>query len=333
MTCMIDEEGRRESPDYVQERTGHTRRSFSHSMTLNSNMVSAQSSIFGFGADVVSTPAAICYQKRNQWKQKSLFLGKNKEILDAELWAISEALDTAIRETSNANNTPITIFCDSQKALTTIRHPPSHKENRFLRVYIYYKPKKLQSNGHVVACRWVPGHADLVGNEKADLAARNRAEKGGRQAEPWSSLAYIKKNLAQTRSTELTKWHEMKMQESEVSRRGFYIPWIKAEINPVLGNAPKNYAARYYQLKVGHGAVGTYLARIGVIETPECWWCKEVVQSVEHLYKKCRRGRKERRKLVRELDKEGVLWQAQGERKWLAGLLGNEKAVAPLLKF
>ena len=42
---------------------------------------------------------------------------------------------------------------------------------------------------------------------------------------------------------------------------------------------------------------------------------------------------KERRKLVRELEKEGVLWQAQAERRWLAGLLANEKAVAPLLRF
>ncbi len=39
-----------------------------------------------------------------------------------------------------------------------------------------------------------------------------------------------------------------------------------------------------YVVKVGPGPVGTYLARIGVLETPECWWCKETVQSVEHLY-------------------------------------------------
>ena len=64
--------------------------------------------------------AAVCWkdQKSNQWRQKSVFLGKNKESLDAELWAISEALDTAMRETSTANNSLITIFCDSQKALT-----------------------------------------------------------------------------------------------------------------------------------------------------------------------------------------------------------------------
>ena len=42
--------------------------------------------------------------------------------------------------------------------------------------------------------------------------------------------------------------------------------------------------------------------------------------------------RKQRRKLVRELEK-GVKWQPQIERRCLAGLLGDEKAVAPLLKF
>ena len=279
--------------------------------------------------------AAVCWKdiKSNQWRQKSVFLGKNKETLDVELWAISEALDTAMREILTVDNTLITIFCDSQKTLTTIRQPPSQKENRFFRGQIYYKAKKLKTNGHMVVCRWIPGHTGLIGNEKADLAARNKAEKGGKQAERWSSLAYIKKNLAKVRITEITKWHEKKIQEREVSRRGFYVPWTKAEIHPVLGNVAKKYAARFYQLKVGHGTVGTYLARIGKIESPQCWWCKEPVQTVEHLYTKCRRWRRERRKLVRELGKEGVTWQAQAERRWLAGLLANEKAVTPLLRF
>ncbi len=75
------------------------------------------------------------------------------------------------------------------------------------------------------------------------------------------------------------------------------------------------------------------MAKIVVIETPRCWWCREPEQSVGHLYTRCRKWRKARRKLVRELEKEGVKWQAQAERKWLADLLANEKAVAPLLKF
>ena len=35
---------------------------------------------------------------------------------------------------------------------------------------------------------------------------------------------------------------------------------------------------------------------------------------------------------MRELGGEGIKWHAQVERRWLAGFLANEKAVAPLLK-
>lgn len=48
---------------------------------------------------------------------------------------------------------------------------------------------------------------------------------------------------------------------------------------------------------------------------------------------RCRKWRKQRKKLVRELGKENIQWQPQVERRWLASLLGNEKAVAPLLRF
>lgn len=41
---------------------------------------------------------------------------------------------------------------------------------------------------------------------------------------------------------------------------------------------------RFYQLKIGHGVVGTFLARIKAMETPECWWCGAQEQTVIHLY-------------------------------------------------
>ena len=51
------------------------------------------------------------------------------------------------------------------------------------------------------------------------------------------------------------------------------------------------------------------------------------------MYARCRKWRKQRRKLIRELEKEEIRWQQQVERIWLAGLLGDEVAVAPLLNF
>ena len=269
--------------------------------------------------------------------KKRVSSGKKKEILDgelyAELWAFSNALDIAVEKTLNAKDVPITIFCDSQKALRAIEHSPYHKENRFLRSLIYEKAEKFENNGHYIAIRWIPGHSGIIGNEKADQVARNKAERGARQVERWSLLAHIRRNLTEARSQELDKWHEVKTQERDISRRGYYVPWKKGGINPTVANTPKEYASRYYQLEVGHDAVRTFLARIGLIETPECWRCGETEQSVEPLYTKCRRWRKDRRKLVREHWNGVIKLQAQAERRWLAGLPANETAVAPLLRF
>ena len=51
------------------------------------------------------------------------------------------------------------------------------------------------------------------------------------------------------------------------------------------------------------------------------------------LYTECRRWRKERRKLIRKLGKQGISRQTRPEKGWLASLLANEQAVGPLLKF
>ena len=92
---------------------------------------------------------AVCWREkvRDLWKEKNFFLCKNKEVLDAELWAISDALDIAAKEIPN---TSVTIFCDSQEALRVIKRPPLHKQNRLLWGVIYKKTKKLKSNGRQV---------------------------------------------------------------------------------------------------------------------------------------------------------------------------------------
>ena len=91
--------------------------------------------------------------------------------------------------------------------------------------------------------------------------------------------------------------------------------------------------SRYLQLKARRGAVRSYFARIGVIKTSQCWWCGQAEQSFEHLYTKFRQWRKERRKLLRNLCKEGTRWQGWTEKRGLTEFLANEKAMDPLLRF
>lgn len=52
----------------------------------------------------------------------------------------------------------------------------------------------------------------------------------------------------------------------------------------LMRQGPENYAARYYQPKIGHGAVGIFLGGVKFIETFECSSCGAQEQRVVHLY-------------------------------------------------
>ena len=198
---------------------------------------------------------------------------------------------------------------------------------------IYQKAKKLVQQGHSIFVRWVPGHSGIEGNEKADKAAKEAAMRERVRTARWTSLTHIKRQIKEEKKLQISVWHEQKAKEREASRRGLYIPCLKTQIHPLLGKTKKLYASRFYQLKTGHGAMGTFLERIGAVGSAECWWCGDGEQSVIHLYTKCRKWRTKRQVLKKNLDKIGIRWQRRPERKWLAELLANERAVGPLLVY
>ena len=128
-------------------------------------------------------------------------------------------------------------------------------------------------------------------------------------------------------------WHDQKTREREERRSGFYFSSLKMQMDPLFGKTRKFYASRFYQLKVGHGAIGTFLHRIEATETAECWWCGDAEQSVINLYTKCRKWRTERRVLKKSLGKAGIQWQRRPGKKWLAKRLADKYAVGSLLDF
>lgn len=68
----------------------------------------------------------------NSRKEHSVLLEGNNETLDAELWAIANALEVAKKETLNYQNTPITVFSNSQEALNAIQLSFSHPGSPYL---------------------------------------------------------------------------------------------------------------------------------------------------------------------------------------------------------
>lgn len=270
------------------------------------------------------------------WNTYKISLGKNKENFYAELWGISEALKIALKESLGRKIRKVTIFSDSQTAMRELQTAKSNA-GQALKAQICGQARQLQNRGGELTVRWIPGHKKIEGNERADRAAKDAAANGRSQTARWSSLAHVNWKINEAQRSEIHSWHEAKNEERERRSRNYYTPRPKPGIDPVLGRALKKYASRFFQLIVGHGAVGVFLERIRVVETAECWWCRQAEQSVIHLYAKCRKWRKERRVLKRELQQLGITWQRRTEKRWLANLLANllanEQAVAPLLKY
>ncbi len=197
-------------------------------------------------------------------------MGKNKEILDAEIWGISEATKVAERKCMRAKESLIiSIFCDSQTAFNKLK-VMDNKAGQALKAQIYQKVEQLVQQQHEISVCWIPSHCGIEGNEKADTAAKEAAKGERIRTAKWTSLSHLKKQITKGESAQLLAWHDQKTTDRERRKSGFYVSSPKTQIDPLLGKTKKFYAARFYQLKVGHGPIGTFLRRIGATETAEC---------------------------------------------------------------
>jgi ribonuclease HI len=94
-------------------------------------------------------------------------------VFDAELHGVCEALEIAC---SLGDNGQITVFLDSQAAISRIQHTePGPGQSLALRAHT--AATSLQERGLQVTVRWVPGHAGVEGNKRADQAAKRAAAK------------------------------------------------------------------------------------------------------------------------------------------------------------
>lgn len=81
-------------------------------------------------------------------------------------------------------------------------------------------------------------------------------------------LTHLERRITEENRAQIYSWHEQKTKERESGRRSFKIPCLKTRIASLLEGAKKFYASRFYQLKIGHGAIGTFLEMIGAPESP-----------------------------------------------------------------
>jgi hypothetical protein len=80
----------------------------------------------------------------------------------------------------------------------------------------------------------------------------------------------------------------------------------KVKKNKYTADAKKSVAARYLQPKSGHAVTGAHLLRIGKVQDAQCWWYGGSSQTVAHLLLQCRKWRRQRDSMLRQLSAKKV---------------------------
>ena len=125
-----------------------------------------------FGIDAWLYQILLYNIKARQVARKRRYLVENKDSFDAELWAISDAVEIGIKKTRNGSPTTVTVFTDSQTAIAKILKPKVRSGGDAVRDLIYQNADTIKDSGHTSVLRWIPSHSKVLGNDKADAAAK-----------------------------------------------------------------------------------------------------------------------------------------------------------------
>ena len=120
----------------------------------------------------VQAGAACVWETPGGWTGHRYHLGSNKEVFDAEVFAVYRAL--SIIEQRQERGRQYTIIVDSTSAITRVGEDSLGPGQRFA-VAVIEICSRIITYENNVTIRWVPAHSGAAGNEVADRYAKSAA--------------------------------------------------------------------------------------------------------------------------------------------------------------
>jgi ribonuclease HI len=176
------------------------------------------------------------------WKTQGFPLGKGCEVFDAELLGVVRALQLAEKV---EDQRPVIILLDSQAAIARLQHTQPGP-GQTLAIQAHTIAKELHARGHQPTIQWVPGHAGIEGNEKADQVAKQPANKPPGRGPREISLALACRARTEAITTWKQRWLTKELSQQSQRSQRMYKPRKNWQLNPTTAVAPKHLASRYF---------------------------------------------------------------------------------------
>lgn len=255
-------------------------------------------------AKATSFGAAVGWVANNRHKVKSDSLGRYLTMLDAELCAIRMAIHIYQSSLPEIATRCVEILSDSRQALSTIGKasywtPPVVRD-------IKHQIRLIQERGDQVTLSQLPTDENIERTKLVRAAAKLAAAQQPKLMRS-ASLSYVTQSIK-------ARWKPA------------------MQISKVISSGRKSVTARYLQLKSGHAVTGVYLLRTKQAQDARCWWCNSSRQTIAHLLMECRRWKRERDVMLRDMHQKKIRISAQRDTSDLQ-LLFDESAAEAVLQF
>ena len=223
-------------------------------------------SLFGPGGAGVYVTCSKC----NTSNSLSFSTGPIASSFTAETFALKQCLNWCTSHLMTCKFQPVLFLTDSQSALSILSSAPSYHLPESL--WNVWSLASSLSNNTILSFQWVPGHASLPGNEKADLLA-----KAGASLPTDAIPCPLPPVVAKVRYSQYHNWRR----HIYHSLQNFQVPEVSSK-EPLLSRPIRCKLSR---LRChGHSLLlSSYLHRISRKENSACSACGHPLQDLNHL--------------------------------------------------
>jgi ribonuclease HI len=219
----------------------------------------------------------------HQIHQSKSNLGPSQLVYNGELEGIAQAVEHASHMAQPGQI--FQIYSDNQAALHRLKNL-SDEPGQECQIRATLATELAISKGATISINWVPGHTNVPGNELADSLAKEATELAPDSDN--TSHAHLRSMIREVKFKEwksvLDKYESLPSQNPIAYKKLF--SWkINSKIQLPPGTK-RQVASAFYQLKLGHGFLKSYLNRIGRSDNDRCRCGKK--ETAEHLLLSCK---------------------------------------------
>lgn len=215
--------------------------------------------------------------------QETLNLGESQLVYNGELEGATRAVEFASRVAQTGQT--YYIYSDNQAGLHRLK-TPSDNPGQACQIRASQAAELAKDKGAAISINWVPGHTDVFGNELADSLAKEATKMVPSTDETSFAVLGYRARKASSREWELAlDQYDRQPNQNPASYKNQF-PWqLRTKVQVPTGTK-RELASSFYQLKLGHGYIKSYLHRIGRAENDLCRCGKR--ETTEHLLLSCK---------------------------------------------